>query len=73
MRNAHRQNRRYRRHHCLFFVHIVEKGPDENVVRKMGPMSRRRAEKVARGANSNLNHDKYYVVVQDCRRKGEER
>lgn len=37
--------------------------------RRMGPMSERQADKVDRGANINLNHEKYYtaIVQEVCR------
>ena len=35
-------------------------------VKQMRPVSKRQAEKVARGANINLNHDRYEVRVVKC-------
>ena len=46
-------------------VEIVEDATDE-VVKRMGPMPERRAEKVAAGAMINLDHDRFHVrVVED--------
>lgn len=43
-----------------WYVHIVESETGE-IVEQMGPMSERRAAKVQRGANINLNHDSYHT------------
>ena len=48
-----------------FYVEIVNSGTDE-VVKRMGPHSDRKSEKVFDGACINLNHDEYYVrIVED--------
>jgi hypothetical protein len=46
------------------YVEIVEivDGKD-NVVKRMGPMSKRKAEKVDGGANINLNHEKFFTRI----------
>jgi hypothetical protein len=46
-----------------FYVEIVKDGPPEEVVKRMGPMHERRADKVADGASINLNHDEYSVRI----------
>jgi hypothetical protein len=45
--------------HC---VEVVEAATDK-VVRRLGPMSERKAEKVERGLEINLNHDRFFVRV----------
>lgn len=42
------------------YVEIVEYATNA-VVKRMGPMSERKAEKVERGAEINLNHERFYV------------
>jgi hypothetical protein len=44
------------------FVEIVKRQGAE-VIKRMGPMPERRAERVKRGAEINLNHDDYYVRI----------
>jgi len=51
------------------WVEIVNTETDE-VVKRMGPMSNRRAEKVEGGASINLNHEEYYTRLVD--KDGEE-
>ena len=41
------------------YVEIV--GYDERIEKRMGPMSAWQAEKVERGAEINLNHEKFYI------------
>ena len=43
-----------------YHVEIVRFDGNE-VVKKMGPMPKRKADKVARGADINLNHKDYHV------------
>ena len=45
--------------------HYVEIRESESnkLVRRMGPMSERRAEGVEDGANINLNHEKFHTVL----------
>ena len=45
-----------------YFVEIV-KWEDGEVVKRMGPMSERSAERVDGGANMNLNHTDYYTRI----------
>lgn len=47
------------------YVEIVETKTDR-VERRMGPMSERQAERVERGAEINLNHERFYVRVIDA-------
>ncbi len=47
-----------------FWVEIVKLEGAE-VVKRMGPMSERRAEKVENGALINLNHDAYFTRTVD--------
>jgi hypothetical protein len=44
------------------YVQIVKDSTGECTC-QMGPMSRRQAEKVQRGANINLNHDEWSVFI----------
>jgi hypothetical protein len=53
-----------------WYVEIVAYEGDE-VVKSMGPMSERRAEKVERGALINNNHDEFYIQIRQ-RESGEE-
>lgn len=46
----------------MYYVEIVNYDTDE-VVKRMGPMSERKADKVDNAANINLNHDKYYTRI----------
>lgn len=46
----------------MFYVEIVELSSDE-VVKKMGPMSERRAIRVCSGASINLNHKEYFTRI----------
>ena len=46
----------------MVFVEIYEIATEE-VVKRMGPMSNLRAEKVLCGASINLNHDRFAVRV----------
>lgn len=43
-----------------YYVEIVNVATSE-VVKRMGPMSERKAERVERGALINLNRDEYFV------------
>jgi hypothetical protein len=45
-----------------WFVEIVDSETDK-VVKRMGPMSERKAEKVERGAEINLDHEHFFVRV----------
>lgn len=44
------------------YVEIVNTTTDE-VVKRMGPMNERTAERVESGANINLNHDEYHTRI----------
>ena len=47
-----------------FYVEVV-KYPDE-VVKRLGPMSERKADRVDGGLNINLNHENFYTrIVED--------
>jgi hypothetical protein len=46
----------------LFFVEIVERLTGA-VVKRMGPMSERRAEYIESGASIHLNHDDYFTRI----------
>ena len=46
-----------------YFVEIRSFDNDEEPIKKMGPMSEWKAEKVECGAMINLNHEKYYTVI----------
>jgi nitrogen regulatory protein PII-like uncharacterized protein len=50
------------------YVHIIEDATGK-VIKEMGPMSERKAEKVERGANINLNHERFTVVISDEKAK----
>lgn len=47
------------------YVEIVKNDEDgeQAVVKRMGPMSEWKAEKVEDGANININHDEYYTRI----------
>ena len=47
----------------MFYVEIVKAGPPEEVVKRMGPMDKRRAEKAEFGADINLNHEEYFTRI----------
>lgn len=49
-----------------YYVEIVKYGDPEEVVKRMGPMSDRKADKVDSGANINLNHEKYYTRIVEA-------
>ena len=44
----------------MFYLEIVNSKSGE-VVKRMGPMSQRKAEKTENGVMINLNHDEYYA------------
>ena len=49
-----------------WYVEIVERSTDfapERIEKRMGPKPHRLAEKLARGAEINLDHDRFYVRV----------
>ena len=48
-----------------YFVEIVKNGDPEEVVKRMGPHHKRRAEKIEEGASINLNHEDYFTRVVD--------
>lgn len=53
-----------------FYVEIVKRANDddpESIVKVMGPMSERKADRVADGASINLNHADYFVRVRKDR------
>lgn len=45
-----------------YYVEIVERDTEE-VVKRMGPMGQRKADKVKGGAEINLNHAEFFVRV----------
>ncbi len=47
-----------------YFVEIIERSSG-NVESRMGPMDKRRAEKVSSGASINLDHDNYIVKIRE--------
>ena len=48
------------------YVEIVKFGELEEVVRRMGPMPEWKADKVAAGAEINLNHEDYFTRIVDA-------
>jgi hypothetical protein len=51
------------------FVEIVKYADgdaEEEVVKRMGPSSQHRAEKIERGADINLDHENYFTRVVDA-------
>lgn len=46
----------------MYYVEIVSRGAEE-VVKRLGPMPRRRAERVKRGASINLDHDNFFTRI----------
>lgn len=46
------------------FVVQVIAYDDNEVVKEMGPMSERKAERVDDGVNINLNHDAFYTLIK---------
>ena len=51
-----------------FFVEIVKSATDdeeETVEKRMGPHSKRTAERIESGASRNLNHESYFTRVVD--------
>lgn len=47
-----------------YYVEIVAR-KDDKVVRRMGPMSEHKADKVESGANINLDHERFYTRVTE--------
>jgi len=45
-----------------FYVEIVKSSSGE-VVKRMGPMSEKKADKVEFGASINLNHEEYFTRI----------
>ena len=45
-----------------FFVVIVRYA-NNKIIKKMGPMSKRKAERVDSGANRNLNHEDFCTMI----------
>ena len=45
-----------------FEVHIIERSTNK-VIKKLRGGTERRAEKVERGANINLDHEKFYTTI----------
>lgn len=46
-----------------FYVEIVKRGKPEEIVKKLGPMSEWKADKVCDGADRNLNHKEYFTRI----------
>lgn len=46
-----------------FYVQIIA-FDGEKLIKEMGPFSEREANMVDNGVNINLNHDKYYTIIQ---------
>lgn len=58
----------------VFYVvvyEIVDDGPDVEV-KRMGPMSRRKAEKVENGVGRNLDWEHFYTAIKSEPSRGEE-
>ena len=49
----------------MFFVEIVNTNT-EAIVKRMGPMKERDAERVFAGASINLNHDDYFLRIVEA-------
>lgn len=47
-----------------YYVLIVRTDTGE-VVREMGPMDKRSAERVESGANINMNHDEFHTDIDE--------
>jgi hypothetical protein len=47
-----------------YFVEIIER-ESGNVETRMGPMDKRRAERVKQGADINLDHDNFVVKIRE--------
>lgn len=45
-----------------YFVEVVEDATGE-VVKRMGPMSRRKAERVEDGVSINMNHEAFHTRI----------
>lgn len=41
---------------------LIKDYETDSIVKKMGPMPERKADRVYSGASANLNHDDYFVV-----------
>lgn len=58
----------------VYYVEIVDDETGE-VVKRMGPMNERKAERVENGANINMDHNRYYTRIagggEDERGEGE--
>lgn len=53
-----------------WYVEIVAYDGDE-VVKRMGPMNARNADRVEGGASMNLNHEEYFVrQVEEVKERG---
>jgi len=46
-----------------YFVEIVKYGEPEEIVKRMGPMTEWKADKVDAGANINLNHELFFTRI----------
>lgn len=48
-----------------FYVEVVQYGKNGGgrVVKRLGPMSERKADKVDDGLNRNLNHEKFFTRI----------
>ena len=46
----------------MFFVEIVEASSGD-VVKRIGPVSERQAEKIEDGASINLDHEQYFTRI----------
>ena len=46
-----------------YFVEIIKHGDPTEIVKRMGPMSKKMAERCDRGVNINLNHAEYYTRI----------
>ena len=45
------------------FVEVVQYGKKDRVVKRLGPMSERMADKTDDGLNINLNHEKFFTRI----------
>jgi len=45
-----------------YYVQVISYETDE-IVKELGPMSERKADRVDNGLNINLNHERYYTWI----------
>ena len=50
-----------------FYVEIVRYGESEEVVKRIGPMNKSKADRVDTGVNINLNYEEYFTrIIKDA-------